>query len=244
MYCVQDEVLKVYYRAASPLQKELHALQSSTIQEAADFEQQLLKLDEEILLLKDTLSSLVTLSTRSLAYGKKENTAHLAALNTKYMMEEAAIQEEIQKVMISKGLEEKVFETTIKFLEQQRDALDNEILKWMQTYETDTDAIADTLETLKANRLRDLDEFERCVAQYEKYEKVVALEKERLAKELEEKALLLRRTHAARRIQKGWRLWKETHIKPKKKKDAGKKGASPTKVNAIAPAKAPTSAKK
>jgi len=123
--------------------------------------------------------------------------------------------------------ETRVNSETEFYLNKQYDLLEEKLEFWMKKYETDTKQKQHELDTLKANRTRDLEKTEELLLLFDEYEKFIvhdrinkerANRKARLEHDELDSAILLQCWWRTKLVERSWGPFKPGRKKGKKNK--------------------------
>ena len=233
------EVIAKEKEVSASVKKLQEDLSSERHQHEAEVEER----NEIISKLKEELQEVRTKSAIETKYLQKESRARLQSLNRIYGQSTSELDEQIWKVRKQLDIEVLANRESEEFLKRKQQLLQQEIQKWMQRYDHDTEEQEKELDTLKASRAEDLVKLNDYTERYTKEmeEKARREEEARIRAEMEalRKQEEERNAWAATRVQA---LWRGYLARKAASGGKGKKGETPRQLEFGTNARPPNAA--
>jgi len=183
--------------------------------------------NELIAHLKDQLQEMKAKSNMEGKYVKKRAELVVAMSARKCQVSEGGITSELDNIDCLSEKETRVNSETELYLNKQYELLEEKLEFWMNKYETDTKQKQHELDTLKANRTRDLEKTEELLLLFDEYEKFIVhdrIDKERANRKARTEqdeldgAILLQCWWRTKLVERNWGPFKLSRKKKNKKK--------------------------
>ena len=230
----EDQSREVHIRETIEREREASAvvrdLRQQLMQERESHEEEIKSQGQILAELKELVEELSAATVIETAYTAKEVQAKNACVKRTEGEELARPGSEAEALRQRITMEQRVHAVSAEFLEKKQASMQEEVLNWMQKYETDTTSKDKELETVKLNHQRDLVKLKELEEKYR--ENLAAKETREMeavqAKEAEIRAervgeILSRAATTIQSLWKGFKARSSTARKASGKKGKGKK---------------------
>ena len=230
----EDQSREVHIRETIEREREASAavrdLRQQLMQERESHEEEIKSQGQILAELKELVKELSAATVIETAYTAKEVQAKNACVKRTEGEELARLGSEAEALRQRITMEQRVHAVSAEFLKKKQASMQEEVLNWMQKYETDTTSKDKELETVKLNHQRDLVKLKELEEKYR--EELAAKETREMeavqAKEAEIRAerdgeILSRAATTLQSLWKGFKARSSTARKASGKKGKGKK---------------------